>query len=394
MALIKCKECGKEISEFAATCPNCGCPSSLQGKIDNQVNNEMVKKDTKYDKMLAEIMYCLNNVFKEILEKNNKYLIEDDKKDIRCRSAFYGIPDITRNMYQNQKIVAKKIDDIYNKYGCEHDYEWDGVGQSSYQNFFWPVIEKFQNERDRVEERLDESDQLFYDQIYKDEMSKVNGLSFGIISSSFAANALYIIQDEMKRYNQSLDARHKAADAYMIQTLKSGEINKMIENRLAYDIYIPKMIKAVQDNLNALLKSLIKQHDADYSTVEKLYNENVNNYIKEEQKREEELRKEKQLQIEKEQKEREERRKKEQEEWELRQKQVKVLSQKKLDEILLRKEKIEVEMTETKRALDDCGKALFGEKAKSKKAFQTTLSKLTEELSDIEGEIYRLKLRL
>ena len=26
MALIKCKECGKEISEDASECPYCGCP--------------------------------------------------------------------------------------------------------------------------------------------------------------------------------------------------------------------------------------------------------------------------------------------------------------------------------------------------------------------------------
>lgn len=26
MALIKCSECGKEISDKAAACPNCGCP--------------------------------------------------------------------------------------------------------------------------------------------------------------------------------------------------------------------------------------------------------------------------------------------------------------------------------------------------------------------------------
>ena len=28
MALIKCSECGKEVSDKAATCPNCGCPIS------------------------------------------------------------------------------------------------------------------------------------------------------------------------------------------------------------------------------------------------------------------------------------------------------------------------------------------------------------------------------
>lgn len=28
MALIKCPECGKEISDKAPTCPNCGCPKN------------------------------------------------------------------------------------------------------------------------------------------------------------------------------------------------------------------------------------------------------------------------------------------------------------------------------------------------------------------------------
>jgi hypothetical protein len=28
LALVKCKECGKEVSEFAVSCPNCGFPLS------------------------------------------------------------------------------------------------------------------------------------------------------------------------------------------------------------------------------------------------------------------------------------------------------------------------------------------------------------------------------
>ncbi len=28
MALLKCPECGKEVSEYADACPNCGCPMS------------------------------------------------------------------------------------------------------------------------------------------------------------------------------------------------------------------------------------------------------------------------------------------------------------------------------------------------------------------------------
>ena len=29
MSLIKCIECGKEISEYADKCPNCGCPVEI-----------------------------------------------------------------------------------------------------------------------------------------------------------------------------------------------------------------------------------------------------------------------------------------------------------------------------------------------------------------------------
>lgn len=29
MALIKCTECGKEISDKATVCPNCGCPVNV-----------------------------------------------------------------------------------------------------------------------------------------------------------------------------------------------------------------------------------------------------------------------------------------------------------------------------------------------------------------------------
>lgn len=43
MALIKCPECGKEISDKALACPNCGCPSSewnQSDKSDDQAADE------------------------------------------------------------------------------------------------------------------------------------------------------------------------------------------------------------------------------------------------------------------------------------------------------------------------------------------------------------------
>ena len=35
MALIECKECGKEVSSKATTCPNCGNPINTKGSKEN-----------------------------------------------------------------------------------------------------------------------------------------------------------------------------------------------------------------------------------------------------------------------------------------------------------------------------------------------------------------------
>ena len=34
MALITCPDCGREISEYAESCPGCGCPSSVWQKTE------------------------------------------------------------------------------------------------------------------------------------------------------------------------------------------------------------------------------------------------------------------------------------------------------------------------------------------------------------------------
>lgn len=62
MAIIKCSECGKEISDKATTCPNCGCPTgnhenlekrpvvgksnTSEGNLSSQANNKKKRKET------------------------------------------------------------------------------------------------------------------------------------------------------------------------------------------------------------------------------------------------------------------------------------------------------------------------------------------------------------
>ena len=46
MAIIKCPECGKEISDKASACPNCGCPiaeMSASGTVRIKMPNNIVE---------------------------------------------------------------------------------------------------------------------------------------------------------------------------------------------------------------------------------------------------------------------------------------------------------------------------------------------------------------
>lgn len=47
MALIKCSECGKEISDKAASCPNCGCPVSVASENSSSLVQPNQKKEKR-----------------------------------------------------------------------------------------------------------------------------------------------------------------------------------------------------------------------------------------------------------------------------------------------------------------------------------------------------------
>lgn len=51
MALIKCKECGKEISDQAGTCPNCGCP--VNNRSESHVEVSKSKKQLSINAKIA-----------------------------------------------------------------------------------------------------------------------------------------------------------------------------------------------------------------------------------------------------------------------------------------------------------------------------------------------------
>ena len=59
MALIKCKECGHEVSDKASMCPNCGCPIESLGAAQEEVIYEEPKKKKGWIWALIVALLCL-----------------------------------------------------------------------------------------------------------------------------------------------------------------------------------------------------------------------------------------------------------------------------------------------------------------------------------------------
>ena len=59
MALIKCRECGQEVSDKASMCPNCGCPIESLGAAQEEVIYEEPKKKKGWIWALIVALLCL-----------------------------------------------------------------------------------------------------------------------------------------------------------------------------------------------------------------------------------------------------------------------------------------------------------------------------------------------
>lgn len=64
MAIVKCRECGKEISNRANTCPHCGYPIlAIKNAQIDQENREYYKRYSINQMIINFVVFCLSFVF-------------------------------------------------------------------------------------------------------------------------------------------------------------------------------------------------------------------------------------------------------------------------------------------------------------------------------------------
>lgn len=82
MAMIKCHECGKEISDWTGLCPNCGCPIEKQDSVQNKNQQPSVESLHLIKNMLIGVIvlcFIVSGVFfYKAYEVKNKYYKSDD----------------------------------------------------------------------------------------------------------------------------------------------------------------------------------------------------------------------------------------------------------------------------------------------------------------------------
>ncbi len=120
MALIKCPECGKEISDRAESCPNCGCLIDEEEVSDTSLTKDTigfpsvmgrVTNNTGEDDSLLYVNVFFYNKNAEVIFISGVNVINlhaGETKSFECSTI--GIPDnITYEDIANYEVIARKM---------------------------------------------------------------------------------------------------------------------------------------------------------------------------------------------------------------------------------------------------------------------------------------------
>ena len=158
MAIIKCQECGKEISDQAKSCPNCGCPIKKEEKLNR------LKLSRKCVAIVFFVIISCICLFVFVYRKMHTYKIEDyavmmSVQDIKknensaiiseCRAHYYN-PKLESSIYNisdeniSEGIIVYLNVKLKNEFGGMNDeaylYTYDLLGNcifyTSYTNHF------------------------------------------------------------------------------------------------------------------------------------------------------------------------------------------------------------------------------------------------------------------
>lgn len=147
MSMIICEECGKEISDKATSCTNCGCPIKSKGKINNK---KSTTQTLTFCIVIFFIIFILSlgdsndeqNKVVDITETSKNETVEIDNKNNQNTEVDKSETDNTIEIFSNNtyflnnmQVTVLDVDlnytdyeDIYGLYALENGMKYIKIG--------------------------------------------------------------------------------------------------------------------------------------------------------------------------------------------------------------------------------------------------------------------------
>lgn len=122
MALIKCPECGKEISDKAQCCPNCGCPNNEFGNLQSELGNEK-NIDDEFGKN-KDVIGSIINMYSSPQEEITKAIMQ-------IRSVLKVDLLTAKNLAEKYISFMEEENKIKESYWCRNCYRQNEIGSKT-----------------------------------------------------------------------------------------------------------------------------------------------------------------------------------------------------------------------------------------------------------------------
>lgn len=229
MALIKCPECGKEISDKATSCPNCGCPINAETLKSNTIQDqkEKEKAEEPYRQMARERKKPLSRKSKIVMIATPICVVAV------CLGAFFGTAKIRAYNSAQKLFTAKKYSEAESEFASLEGYKdsADWVQKSEYE------LAKQDLKNKKYEDAIKKFSNL---QKYEDSQDLLNESKYQLAKSYFDSKdykKAYDLFSALSGYEDSTDQADQANHMIDVQNDKTAPVISIPDGQNHIDCY-------------------------------------------------------------------------------------------------------------------------------------------------------------
>lgn len=291
MALIKCPDCGKMVSERVLSCPFCGCPSKYFSEMEEKVENEQQAQILNQKQSVIseeKIVFRFGNQEFSYIKKDSDYIKAIGYYLVMSEMIVY-ISDMAYNQCHGIGDVLRKFPDAVDSFIQENIFDFTvkllyRMGDSlsveqfvrkyenkysiQYESYYTSVVEKY------AEIRQEEAQLAEYRREIKNSRGRWTGGGFGLkgaVKGAITAGMLNCGTNFLHSFGDAADERRDSKEIQ--KKLKELYENPQTKHQLVggMRLCILNIIEAMQDEM-VEIGVLSAKVEINYSKAVTLYN--------------------------------------------------------------------------------------------------------------------------